>query len=203
MPLRAFRRAARAAGRLVVWRGVPLLVALFAGVSVRAAEVLNLDVATRDKDYLVDLEVRIAAPMQSAWDVFTDYEHLTALNPALHESRLLSQPAPDTYRVRGLTRMCVLIFCKSLRHVQRFRELQGGVLEADIEPRGSDFTAGHARWEFSDEAGFTRVVFKGQFRPRFWVPPLIGPWAVKRALRQISLDTALGLERIAQSGEVR
>ncbi len=180
-----------------------LLVGLLAGGPAEAAEVLGLDVGREDKDYSVMLEVRIAAPLSAAWEVFTDYERLTALNPALHESTLLSTPAPDIYRVRGVTRMCVLIFCKSLRHVQRFRELEIGLLEADIEPEGSDFSSGHARWEFSDEAGSTHVLFEGRFRPSFWVPPLVGPWAIKRALRRVTVDTAVGLERLARAHSAR
>jgi hypothetical protein len=36
-----------------------------------------------------------------------------------------------------------------------------------------------------------------EVRPRFWVPPVVGPWLVREALRAQAQRTAEGVERRA------
>ena len=34
--------------------------------------------------------------------------------------------------------------------------------------------------------------------PDFWVPPLIGPWVIKRTMREQAITTSEGIERLAR-----
>ena len=44
--------------------------------------------------------------------------------------------------------------------------------------------------------------FRSEIEPAFWVPPLIGPWLIQRALQAETLKSVANLERLAEDGSV-
>ena len=58
----------------------------------------------------------------------------------------------------------------------------GGLIEALTVPALSDFRRGIYRWRLQSENGATRMQFTALLEPDFWVPPVIGPWLIKRKL---------------------
>ncbi|MEA2079826.1 MAG: hypothetical protein U9P00_08215, partial [Pseudomonadota bacterium] len=47
------------------------------------------------------------------------------------------------------------------------------------------------------EAAGTRILMRSELAPDFWIPPLLGPWLIKRELRAEALQTMHNLERVA------
>jgi hypothetical protein len=45
----------------------------------------------------------------------------------------------------------------------------------------------------------TRLELTSELRPAFWVPPLVGPYLVKRGLMSTARDALDGLEREAEA----
>ena len=75
--------------------------------------------------------------------------------------------------------------------------LGNGHLHADVIPSESDFKYGHADWRMTVEGKGSRLLFSAALTPDFWVPPLIGPYVIKKKMREEAIETVLGLERLA------
>ena len=176
------------------WAGL-LLAALL--VPAQAAEVRSLEVEHRGDLYRVAAALRIAVAADRAHGLLTDYPNLHRLTPAIEVSEVVAELGEGHRRVRVLTRGCVLFFCRAAVNVQDVRLLAGREIRAVTVPEDSDFAYGTAHWQVREEADGSLLLFDTELRPKFWVPPGIGPWAIKRKLAQAALDTAEGLERLA------
>ena len=71
-------------------------------------------------------------------------------------------------------------------------------LRATADPELSDVLYGREEWWLSDvsagDTKATRIVYDHEVQFDFWVPPVIGPWAIKRALRSDAMKAAERLE---------
>ena len=175
-----------------------LTLLLLFGAQARGGEVLSTAVDYADKRYFVELVVLVDAPVGAVHQVMTDYDQLTRINDAIKESEILFSTDKHTHRVRTRTESCVLFFCVNMLRVEDVEELPNNIIIATMVGEQSDFRYGHSRWKITPENDKTRVSFNSDLQPDFWVPPLIGPFIVKRKLREESLKTAAGIERLAQ-----
>jgi hypothetical protein len=175
-----------------------LLLWLF-GSSLYAGELVHASVKHDDKRYIVEIEMLLDAGLAHVQRLLTDYDHLTRLNSAIRESNLIYSLDEHTHRVHVVAEACVSFFCKRISQVQDVEELPGGVIIATVVPEKSDFDYAHARWKISAEGLRTRISFNTDLKPSFWVPPLIGPLLIEKKLREETLATLEGLERLVTS----
>lgn len=160
-----------------------------------AGTILASSVSHEGPRYNLSVTARIDAPFDTVYQSITDFDHLAAINPAIEESQLLATPRPDTWRVRSVIRVCILVFCKRVVQVQDVTVLAGGHdIEAVILPESSDFRSGIARWQLTASDASTELLFTNSFEPDFWVPPVIGPWLIKRKLVWEVAETAMYIE---------
>lgn len=160
-----------------------------------AGTILASSVSHEGPRYNLSVTARIDAPFDTVYQSITDFDHLAAINPAIEESQLLATPRPDTWRVRSVIRVCILMFCKRVVQVQDVTVLAGGHdIEAVILPESSDFRSGIARWQLTASDASTELLFTNSFEPDFWVPPVIGPWLIKRKLVWEVAETAMYIE---------
>ena len=73
------------------------------------------------------------------------------------------------------------------------------MLRAYADPETSDFLLCNETWTFSEENGGTVVVYNLKMKPKFWVPPGIGPFLIKRKLKNDGGDAIDRIEVIARS----
>lgn len=156
-----------------------------------------------DNRYGVDLTVALEATASAAYAVMTDYPNLVAINPAVVSATPLAGAPAGATRLATHVRVCVAWFCRDLHQVQDMRAAPtasgGGQLQATVLPDRSDLRFGEARWTiWPCEAGAC-LRFVTTIEPDFWVPPLIGPWIIKRKLREEAIQTAQGIETAAQA----
>ncbi len=156
-----------------------------------------VEVRHADRAYQVHIETVINAAPRVVLGLLTDYAHLTRISPAVKESEVVAAFHGRRHRVRTVVELCVWIFCRALDQVQDMQQKSDRELVATLIPEGSDFKAGWARWIFRQEGGATRVSFTSQMEPDFLVPPLIGPWLLRRMLQREAVNTIEGLERLA------
>jgi hypothetical protein len=164
-----------------------------------AAEIRAVDVSYDDGRYYLVSETWFDAPVQGLFDVLTDYDRFTRISSVYKESRFL-QPAPDG-TPRALTRVegCVLFFCQSMSRVERLEIAPDMTrIRAVVEPEASDFEYSVSTWEFREEDGGTIVDYRLEMEPGFWVPPVIGPYLMKRRLRRGGEDAIERIERLAR-----
>lgn len=165
--------------------------------SALAGKVFTALVTQQGNSYSVEVDALLDVAEQTARALLTDYNHLGRLNRSVEVSEILAKRGPGDYQVRTVTQACVWFFCKRIHQVQDVIEAADGSITATVIPQQSDFRHGYARVNLWQEGAGTRVLIRSEVEPDFWIPPVIGPWIIKRKLRSEALETVLNLERLA------
>jgi len=173
------------------------LVALLAGQPALAATVLESDVSHDGKRYEVRFEFRVHARAARVRELLLDYER-PPLADSVQELRLLEVRPDGSRRVRVVMRVCVLFICQTMTKNAEMRELANGDLISVGDPAQGDFDLIRERWSLTPEGNATRVRYQSELVPRFFIPPLIGPWILKIRLLSELETTADRIERYAQ-----
>ncbi len=175
-------------------------VALSCAISVtaRAADILSITVDNEDGTYTMYSDVWFEASPAKIFQVYRHWDYSTQFSRAIVEARDME---PDTegrpqFYVRN--KGCVLFFCKSFVR-QGYVEVEGQrVLRAFTNPETSDFHLSNESWTFVEKDGGTVVTYTLEMRPKFWVPPAIGPYFIKRKLKKSGGQAVDRIEDIAQ-----
>ncbi|MGB7934401.1 MAG: SRPBCC family protein [Gammaproteobacteria bacterium] len=146
--------------------------------------------------YTLSIEARIDAPVAMVYRLITDYDHLQDINPAVRESRILRVDSPEKCRIRVVTRLCVLFYCRDVSQSQDMVKSPGYILEANILPEHSDFRRGRAQWRLTAEGDSTLMHFRAELVPDFFLPPLIGPWLIRREMANQITEIVMIIEAL-------
>lgn len=179
------------------------LLILLASVSLlgtaTAAEMRSVNVDYADGRYTMKSEVWFDATVQQVYDVFRQWDLSTQFSSTIVESADLApdeEGRPQFYiRHKG----CVLFFCLSFERRGYVESEPNEVLRAYANPEASDFLLSNETWTFAAENGGTVVSYHLLMKPKFWVPPGIGPYIIKRKLRNDGGDALDRIEVIAQA----
>jgi len=164
-----------------------------------AGTVEHVQARHRHGVYTVELTMVVAATMERVQAIVTDYDGLHRLSSAIVESQRLPPSDSDAERRRVVYRACFLIYCFSPVMVEAVHYPGAGRMLSIVEPEGSDFESGYSEWEFSQVGeGETRIIFHSELQPRFWVPPVVGPWVIKRKMLAAAKETGLRIEKLAK-----
>lgn len=175
---------------------------LLLATTVAAESIEQLEITHDGARYRLALSARLDAPAAASYRSFSDFSLLPQINNAVEKVSILPGAAAGATRVQTTVRVCVSFFCRRLQQVQDIRPLPGPQtmgLEAVVLPALSNLRYGHAIWQMSECGTQTCLKFNAELEPDFWVPPLIGPWAIERAMRREAVQTAQGIERLANS----
>jgi len=163
-----------------------------------AAEIVSLEVVEAGGEYRAEIEAYLAAPLAAVWSQLGNYARFDRISPSIVDSAVVATLDKNSSRVRTRAEACILTFCKTLRQAQTVQRWPNYLMTASIDPAESDFELGHALWRLEPADGRTRLRFKAMMRPAFWVPPLIGPWWIKRGLGEEMEQSVRNLERLSQ-----
>ena len=185
------------------WHFWPLVALSCAALSAHAAQVLGVRVTRAGERFLIDMRIRIAAPPSAVFRALQDYSAMPRYNPVLRAVRVEPTTVPGRVRLFTTIHTCVLIFCRTMRQEQIMTatvNAQGGVLRAKLLAQGGDFRAGSGRWVVGSCPAAPLVSclrVRIELVPTFWVPPLIGPWVLRRKMEEEARRTSAGLEHMA------
>lgn len=174
-----------------------LAAVLLAGTAT-AAELRDIKVEHSSGQYTVNSVVWFDASVEQVFEVFRQWDLSTKFSSAIVESRDVAadELGRPQYYVRN--EGCLLFFCKSFVR-QGYVELEvNETLRAIANPDTSDFSLSNETWTFVAEEGGTVVAYHLQMEPKFWVPPGIGPYLIKRKFRNNGGDAIDRIEAIAQ-----
>jgi len=161
----------------------------------------DLDSVVVDYDagrYSLDADAYMAAPRESVFSVLTDYDRFGRISSAYKEYRFLD-PAPDgTPMIYTRMEGCVLIFCKSLARTEYLYLTEPAHIRSVTVPEQSDFNHSISDWQLTPEGSGTRISYHLEMEPKFWVPPIIGPWILQRRLARGGAAAVDRIERLAQ-----
>jgi len=160
-----------------------------------------LAVENEEGVYRVRFEAVVKIAPDKAFAMLTNYERLDRLNPGIVEAERLDTDDSPMRRVRTVVEGCVLFFCRRLERVETIQTHDRRRIVTRVVPEASDFRSGESRWELAAVTKGTRLRFRGSLAPDFWVPPVIGPWAIERNLRASMRTMVERLERYGRSRE--
>jgi Polyketide cyclase / dehydrase and lipid transport len=187
--------ARRHAGRL---RPATALALLSITSPAWSADLRDISVEYEDSRYHLESRVWLAAPPEDVYRVLTDYDLFVRFTSAFVETY---DVAPDEQgRPRFYTRMegCMLLYCKSLERAGYLLLEPQSEIVAVAVPEKSDFKYCRERWRLVEESGGTLMIYDFEMEPDFWVPPVIGPWIIKRTLREDGIDVIDRIESLAR-----
>lgn len=178
---------------------LPVLVVLLLTGTATAAEMRSVDVDYTDGRYTMVSEVWFDATVEQVYEVFRQWDLSTQFSSTIVEAADVEaddEGRPQFYiRHRG----CVLFFCLSFERRGYVESEPNEVLRAFANPETSDFLMSNETWTFAADEGGTVVSYHLLMKPKFWVPPGIGPYMIKRKLKNDGGDALDRIEVIAQA----
>jgi hypothetical protein len=184
-------RAARAAAALS---------ALGAGALAAAATIDGLDVTKQRGLYSLEANARLDATPESIYAVLTDFDDnaYSRISRAYKESRYLDPAEDGTPLVYTRMEGCMLWHCMTLERTERLETESPRWIKSTALPEGSNFKHATSEWLLEPDGDGTMTTYKIELEPDFFVPPIIGPWYLKRTLSQGGLRAVTRIERLAR-----
>jgi hypothetical protein len=158
-----------------------------------AAQEISVRVERRGDAVVVDVDAHVPAGLREAWGVFTDYENMAGFISNLTASKVLARDG-DTLEVlqSGRTKVGFLTFgFEAVRAVELtpMQEIRSSLVSGDFKAYASTTSLASAA------GGGTRIRHHGEYVPRKWLPPLIGPAVIERETKKQYLEFAAEIER--------
>lgn len=195
---------------MIVPRGLelrrwPLWMLLCFAMQTHAAQVSQVQVTRDGARFVINMHIVMDAPAPAVFRALQDYATMARYNPDLRSVRVEATATPDRVRLFTTVHVCVLVFCKMLHQEQIMTattQTDGGSLRAELVPRGGDFKGGHGLWIVGPcptARAATCMDVRIDLLPAFWVPPVIGPWVLRRKMAEEARHTGAGLELTARA----
>lgn len=157
-----------------------------------AAQDIAVRVERRGETVVVDVEAHVAAPLTEAWAVFTDYENMAGFISNLTASKVLSRTERSLEVMQsGRTHVGFLSFgFEAVRAVELvpMREIRSSLVSGD-------FKAYDSITSLASTANGTEIRHHGEYVPKRWLPPLIGPAVIERETKKQYQEFAAEIER--------
>lgn len=189
---------------LSVLRRLVALAAALLGGTAGASTVESADIRFLGSSYHYRFSARVEASARAVRAVVTDYDHLERINPNVVASRVLVRHGDNALKRQLLMKQCVLVFCFDIDFVERVDFLPNGDIATTIIPGEGNFRRGETVWRIEPlSKTASRITMEADQEPDFFVPPVIGPFIMKRKfLREVD-DTTRRIEEVARALPVR
>ncbi len=174
------------------------LVVLGTPMIVDAATMRYVNVDRVDGVYIMRSEVWFDASIEQVYGVLADWDLSTQYSSVIVESRNLEPAADGRPRYFARNKVCLLFFCMDFVRSGHLDQQPLEYIHATADPEISDFHLAKESWLFSEEDGGTAVVYFLELKPKFWIPPLIGPYIMKRKMRKSGGDAIHRIEAVAK-----
>ena len=182
---------------------LPVLATILVVGTATAAEIRSVEVEYTEGRYTMDSEVWLDAAVEQVYEVFRRWDLSTQFSSAIVEARDVQADEHGRPQFYIRNKGCVLFFCFSVERQGYVEREENEELRAYANPETSDFLLSNEIWEFAAEEGGTVVSYHLLMKPKFWVPPGIGPYFIKRKLKQSGGDAIDRIEVIAQRMQLR
>jgi len=174
--------------------------ALGASAVAAAAAIDELDVTRERGRYSLEANARLDATPESIYAVLTDFDDnaYARISRAYKESRYLEPAADGTPLVYTRMEGCMLWHCMTIERTERLETDAPRWIKSTALPEGSNFKHATSEWVLEPDGDGTKMNYKIEMEPDFFVPPIIGPWYLKRTLSQGGLRAVTRIERLAR-----
>lgn len=184
---------------MTVKTAVVALLFLLLSPLLSAAELRWLDVDRKGGHIFVASETYFDAPPAAVFDILSDYDGFHRISKVFTETRYIERDDIGNGTVYSKAKGCVLFFCSEIERVEQLELTPGKEIVATALPEQSDVDFSVSRWVFEPEGDGTRVFYGTEFKPSFWVPPLLGPLILHAKLQKKGSEAADRVEELANN----
>ncbi|WP_405225941.1 SRPBCC family protein [Lentisalinibacter sediminis] len=170
-----------------------------AALPARGADLLDVSVEKEGERYTMASRTYFEAPPEAVFRVLSDYDRFERISSIFEDVRFIAPASDGTPRAFTLMKGCVLFFCKTIERIEELHFTPHSRIVAEVEPEHSDFAYGRTEWQFIPSGSGTEVHYRMEMEPGFWVPPLIGPYMMKRSFRSDAVEALNRIEALALS----
>lgn len=175
----------------------PAVVGICISATVLPATIHTIEVVQDHGVYRLVSAAYIDAPREAIFEVLTDYERYGRISSVYTDYGFMEPAADGVPIVYTTMESCVLFFCVSMRRVERMETKAPGFIRTVTLPEQSDFKFAVSEWTLTPDAGGTKMTYRLTMEPDFWIPPVIGPWALKQRLERGGTGAVNRIERLA------
>lgn len=178
-------------------RFVTLLAALTLADVAGAGDIEHAEIGFEGATYRYVFITLLDGPADAVRAVVTDFERLGRINENITASKVLERYDDGSFKRLLRLEPCVIGICFELDFVERV-VIDGPAISTTIVPGEGNFLEGSAQWRI-DAVGprRTRLQVRATQTPDFWIPPVIGPWVLKRVFLREVTETSERIERLA------
>ncbi len=172
---------------------------LCAAGSAQAVEIRSVEVEKVDDEYRLVSQVWFDVDQAALYRVFIDFDlhhRFSTYTQASENVVIEDSPEPGFY-IRN--RACVLFFCREFERSGIVEAKPQHHIRATADAELSDFHVSEETWELETEATGTLVTYRWSVDPKFWIPPVVGPIAMRRKLENDSLGALERIEAFARA----
>jgi hypothetical protein len=164
-----------------------------------SASIDSLDVTKKKGRYNLIADAQLAATPESIYAVLLDYDDnaFQRISSVYKESAYLEPAADGAPIVYTLMEGCLLWHCLSMKRVERLELREPNWIKSYTLPEQSNFKYSTSEWVLEPHDGGTRMTYRLEMEPDFFVPPVIGPWYLKRVLSTGGVRAVNRIERLA------
>ena len=166
-------------------------------------EIRSVSVTFEDGRYHLSSKSLFAVAQDDLYAVLIDYDLSTKFTSLIVESRNVEPGADGMPRFYTRMEGCILFWCKTFVRNGYLLLASKNLIVAITDPETSDFEFGRERWQLSEEDGGTLVIYDFEMEPRFWVPPIIGPYFIKQVLKDSGTRAINRIGDLARGEEPR
>lgn len=179
-------------------RALTVLTLFVCGGLTQAAELDSISVSNEGKRYFVRSSATLDAPIEHVYDTLIDFDNYEEFSSVYHDARWLQRNADDSGEIYTYTRGCVLFVCRGFGRTESVVAVRPTFIETKVDPARSKVRYGTSVWNIEAVDDKTSIAFELDFEPDFWVPPVIGPFVIKKYLRKGGVDALDRIEALAQ-----
>lgn len=163
------------------------------GSLTQAAELEDIAVTNEGKRFFVQSSATFDVEIDYVYDTLIDFDNYEEFSSVYHEAHWLERNDDDSGEIYTYTRGCLMFVCRGFGRTESVIATRPTYIETRVDPERSKVRYGTSIWNIEAIGNKTRIDFALEFEPDFWLPPVIGPFVVKKYLRKGGVDA---LERI-------
>jgi polyketide cyclase/dehydrase/lipid transport protein len=156
------------------------------------AQEITVRVERHGESVVVDVEAHVQGAPREAWAVFTDYDNMASFISNLTASKVLGRKGNVLEVMQsGRSKVGFLTFgFEAVRAVELvpMQEIRSSFVSGDFKAYASTTSLAPA-------GEGTRIRHHGEYVPKKWLPPLIGPAVIERETKKQYQEFAAEIER--------
>jgi hypothetical protein len=165
---------------------------LFVAATSCAAQETTVRVERNGDAVVVDVDAHMPGTLRETWAVFTDYENMASYISNLTASKVVAKKEHTLEVMQaGSTKVGFMTFgFEAVRAVDLLpmHEIRSSLVSGD-------FKAYTSTTSLSPTGNGTRVRHHGEYVPKSWLPPLVGPAIIERETKKQYGEFAAEIER--------